>query len=372
MRNYSNHYRLFFFLAAMGTNPFLSANQVQQIDFHQLATANKNSWEIGKLSFYFAVDPAMITLTKKDNLYQFLFPALKMFSLEQKKKMDQINQQLKPYGAMVFESVSSPQTGLRMTITLHNPAVAFTIDRFDSIKQQPGIVIHFYDRSVIKKIEEKGAAMLTTACNGSVIIDCGHGGNDFGAVGITGLKEKDINLAIGRLVANELQKDNVNVVMTRDTDQPLSLANRTAYAANLSNSLFVSIHSNYAANKHSSGVETFYFDPMQVKTIFCSATPTAFLYEAEKYRSQQSRKCAQYLQQAVIGYAQQKNPSIIDRQVKKATSQVLLGSAIPAALIEIGFLSSPHEASLLADPSYQLLIAQGISCGIRDYLRANH
>ena len=92
----------------------------------------------------------------------------------------------------------------------------------------------------------------------TVVIDPGHGGKDPGAVGINGTKEKDIALAVGKYLRDELKKD-FNVVMTRDSDEFITLTNRSKVSNGVGADLFISVHINSAENSKLSGMEIFYF-----------------------------------------------------------------------------------------------------------------
>jgi N-acetylmuramoyl-L-alanine amidase len=118
-------------------------------------------------------------------------------------------------------------------------------------------------------------------------------------------------------------------------------------------------------------VETFCMDHQLLKKMFNTldaedARSIMFMYNE---RLNKSKKLAASIHQSVIDEAMSLNPRIVDRHVKHAASQVLLGATMPAALIEVGFLSHPHEASLLNDTFYQQCIAHGICRGVMDYFK---
>src|SRR5690606_11378128 len=93
-----------------------------------------------------------------------------------------------------------------------------------------------------------------------ICIDPGHGGNDPGAVGPTGLRESDVVLDIALRVVQLLDDRGRAVLMTRDSDTAISLQQRTRIANNASSRLFVSLHCNAFTSPDANGVETWFWD----------------------------------------------------------------------------------------------------------------
>ena len=93
-----------------------------------------------------------------------------------------------------------------------------------------------------------------------ICIDAGHGGRDPGALGKSGVREKDVVLDVARMVARALKGDGLEVVMTRSKDSGVPLAERTAIANAANADLFISIHSNAHSDRRLNGVETYYYD----------------------------------------------------------------------------------------------------------------
>lgn len=175
-----------------------------------------------------------------------------------------------------------------------------------------------------------------------VVIDAGHGGTDPGAIGIGGLREKDVILPISQKVAQILEQQGIQVRMTRDTDVFISLQGRTALANSLNADLFVSIHANSAgANKPQvSGLETYYF--------------------------QSGRNLATVIHRNIL-----QRLNINDRRVRQARFYVLRTANMPSVLVETGFLTGTEDASRLRNPNYQQQMAQGIAAGILEYIKTN-
>ena len=175
-----------------------------------------------------------------------------------------------------------------------------------------------------------------------VVIDPGHGGSDPGAVANDNL-EKEINLEVAEIVAKNLKKKGLEVIMTRSEDEYLGLVERANVGTENKATIFVSLHCNSAENTTATGIETYYY-----------------INSDNEY----DEDLATCIQKEVI-----KATGARDRGVKSANFSVLRNSVIPAALIEMGFISNPEESADIADPAYQKKIAQGVTNGIIKFLK---
>lgn len=178
-----------------------------------------------------------------------------------------------------------------------------------------------------------------------VIIDAGHGGSDPGASGSTGGKtyqEKTINLSIAKKVRDILTENGVNVIMTRDGDTYPSLTDRSDLANMYNAVIFASIHSNSASADTATGFEVYY---------------------STKNNSSVTGLSSSELASAVCKSIDSKI-SIRNRGVKTADHVVTRTCTMPAILIEVGFMSTPGELSLMITEEFQNDFAQGIANGI--------
>ncbi len=187
----------------------------------------------------------------------------------------------------------------------------------------------------------------------TIVIDVGHGGSDPGKVGIQGIKEKDVNLAIARYLKDYLIAEDYTVYMTRETDQGLydesvsnkkksDLSNRIQFVQEKNASCMISIHQNSYPDTIQHGAQTFYYEGRE-----------------------EDKNFAQYVQDSLLAF----DPSNT-RQIKSSTSYYILKNAqVPSILIECGFLSNPEETANLTDPNYQKQIAYAIAIGTCRYLR---
>ena len=179
-----------------------------------------------------------------------------------------------------------------------------------------------------------------------VVIDAGHGGSDPGASythNDVKYIEKEINLAVAQKVKEILKDNGIRVEMTRDGDTYPTLTDRSDFANKLGASMFVSIHSNAAAEySEASGIEVYY-----------SETNNTDRYGIK------SKTLASDIYKNMI-----KNTGAKARGVKTAQHVVTRTSEMPAVLIELGFLTNVKEAENLLDDSYRDLLASAIAAGV--------
>lgn len=183
-----------------------------------------------------------------------------------------------------------------------------------------------------------GKAVPVSANNRFITLDPGHGGNDPGAVG-NGLRESDINLDVSKRVEAKLKAKGIKVYMTRTTDVFHSLSARVDKGVASGSNAFLSIHTN-AATPAASGSETFY-----------SASV-----------GNDSKQLATFVQNRLYKAMDHQN-----RGVKNYGFQVIRTNPLPAALVELGFITNKSDASKLATATYKDRAATAIALGIEDY-----
>jgi N-acetylmuramoyl-L-alanine amidase len=172
-----------------------------------------------------------------------------------------------------------------------------------------------------------------------IVIDPGHGGKDSGGIGMNGLLEKDVALPISQKVAEILQQNGVQVVMTRNTDSYISLQERVDIAERANANLFVSIHANSNSTRPDiNGLETYYYDS--------------------------GYSLAQVVHNNILQSVNVKN-----RGVRKARFYVLRKATTPSILIETGHLTGNEDAPKFASSEYRNQIATAIGRGILQYLQ---
>lgn len=180
-----------------------------------------------------------------------------------------------------------------------------------------------------------------------IVLDPGHGGSDSGAVGPTGVKEKNVSLAVSLKAQKLLSESGYQVVMTRTTDIDVAapgVPDSTELQARVNKAppnadIFISVHCNAFSNGNANGVET-YFAPGAVK----------------------GSRLARLLNEELENLG-----GLNNRGVKAARFYVMTHSKCPASLIELGFITNPHEEQLLADNDYQQKLAQAITNAVNRY-----
>lgn len=212
-----------------------------------------------------------------------------------------------------------------------------------------------------------------------IVLDPGHGGKDPGAIGIDGIKEKDVVLSVSLDLADFLRQEGYTVYLTREKDVYLSLEERTAMANSLEADLFVSIHANSNRNRKLMGIETYYLnfavsaEEMAVAARE-NATSQKSIGELQKLikkimldsKIKESKDFAGVVHKQLVS-AIKKRYSTNDLGIKKAPFYVLIGAQMPAVLLEISFVSNKIEAQRLSDTDYKSLVALAIKKGILMY-----
>lgn len=218
-----------------------------------------------------------------------------------------------------------------------------------------------------------------------IVIDPGHGGEDPGCIGKKGLREKNIVLDVSRRLKKLLsQNDELEVILTRESDIFIPLESRTVIANQKKADLYISIHANAHRSKKRSGVETFFLNfshNSSVNEIAAreNATSTKNLSEMKEIIQRivrnskivESKELAEKIQKNLVGYLSKNHKSVKDLGVKGGPFWVLIGvEEAPSVLVEISHLSNLMEEARLKSPQYRQQIAQGIYQGILEYVRS--
>lgn len=204
----------------------------------------------------------------------------------------------------------------------------------------------------------------------TVILDAGHGGKDPGSRGHFN-NEKEYTIKVTRLIRDMLQKKGYRVVMTRNSDVFISLANRVNIANKYApNAIFVSIHFN-SGQSRANGIETFTISPIGVphmgrgvRARDAHPVPGNIMGSASvALATAVHSRTLMYLNDPRYG----NNFKMADRGIKHARFNVLTGIKIPAILLEGGFLSNRTEASKVHSPTYQKTLARAVVRAIDVY-----
>jgi len=231
-------------------------------------------------------------------------------------------------------------------------------------------------------IVEKPALPMPTHRIKKVVIDPGHGGKDPGAISRYGTKEKNIVLDVSKRLKRHLERNGIQVIMTRSGDKFIPLAKRAAIANDNNADLFISVHANASRHSRARGFEVYYLseatnDSARALELAENASlkfennsntqkgkyndPTLWdLVLTENRR--QSRRLAYYICNITSDEL-----SLRKRGVKSAKFYVLKGASMPSVLIEVGFITNRREEKQLKERSFRERLSKALSDSIISY-----
>jgi len=253
-------------------------------------------------------------------------------------------------------------------------------------KKYPILTIHYskHEKTIVTNIS-KTYVNFPHYKPKIIVIDPGHGGKDPGGIGYDHIKEKNIVLPLALDLKRELVKRGYKVYITRNTDKFITLRNRTKYANKKHADLFISLHCNIAPHHPEVyGIETYFLSPARserakrvaklensaignLKTI----DQQVVLNFLNKNKIIDSNKLGIDIQKSLVYNLRRHYKKIKDGGVRPAPFWVLVGSSMPAILIETGFISNKNEALRLKNRTYQKRYAKFIAEGIDNYFRKN-
>ena len=215
-----------------------------------------------------------------------------------------------------------------------------------------------------------------------IMLDPGHGGRDPGAVGIGGLKEKTVVLAISKRLGKKLESHlPVKVFYTRQKDVFIPLEERTAQANAMKADLFISIHANASDNPHAQGVETYYLNNSNDQATIRLASienglaspgsELSFILSDLHHtvNEPESIALAHALQDSMMAQVAKRHTRVRNLGVKKGPFYVLVGAHMPCVLAEVSFLTHRVQGRLLRSSAYQETVAEGLFQGIARFLK---
>jgi N-acetylmuramoyl-L-alanine amidase len=266
----------------------------------------------------------------------------------------------------LVESVSVESQRIRVRLAPGAAAESYVL-------QRPFRLVFDVFQEVAQEPDEKSeiAPPQRRAGIRTIVIDPGHGGPETGAIGPSGVVEKELTLTLARLLQRSLERRlAVRAVLTREEDEELSLQARTAVANQNKADLFISLHLNSAYGGKAQGAETYILSSEASDTAAAESAAIENragrsdgggseadpLYDLQLilWDMSQSHRLNESLQFATL-VQQELNRALElrDRGVKQAPFQVLMGAAMPAALVELGFISNAGEEARLQDPAYR-------------------
>lgn len=362
---------LAFFSVAYG-----ASINIDRIFFHQ----GKISDNVG---CYFSATPIINSLQAQGQsdssawkTLKFMLPKTKITSRELASVLQEIKKNRNERYQVSIQEITKPQgpiDGVLLTIAYDSRLVRVRLSSFDAIQQQPALVIQLYHRDMLERLTSDAKPIHQVAQNKPIriVIDKGHGGDDRGKVGHFNIEEKMVTEQIGVKLARLLSKRGYSVHTTRNGDQTVALDARTTFANTVADAdLFVSLHANSAPNDAASGIETYCLRQPMTLPIDQLLETDPCIGTFDRWKQKQSCKLAQHIHEHTLTAARTMHQTVPDRKVKTATSQVLLGTDTPPALIELGFLSNQDEAKRLIDTDYQDALALGICNGIEAFIKS--
>lgn len=258
---------------------------------------------------------------------------------------------------------SSYSVGSQITINLGDGAWDYNVF---SLRNPTRVIVDIL-KSKASSREPSPSVFIKT-----VVIDAGHGGKDAGAVGPTGLEEKTVTLDIAKTLGEILEERGIQVILTRENDEFVSLERRVSIANTAGVDLFLSIHCNASFSSKAKGFESYFLSPASDDLARAVATVENSVISMENDSSQKNKefltiladlKYAEYREESrmLAGIVQDnfsKAFSTPDRGVKSALFYVLKGLEAPAVLVELGFISNPTEEKLFRKSSHRQLLAE--------------
>jgi len=216
-----------------------------------------------------------------------------------------------------------------------------------------------------------------------IVIDAGHGGKDPGTIGVSGIKEKDINLSIALKLGDMIQQryPGIKIIYTRTKDEFIEVHERTAIANNNKAELFISIHANHKKEEESekSGFEIYMLNKDKMPEavvitqkenkslnfqqsgadttdyyIYCALVQNGYLKFSEYLAS--------FLQMNLVNTTE-----LASRGIMQAGYWVLLAASMPSVLVETGYISDVIDEKYLASEEGQKRIAEALSVGFSSY-----
>ncbi|MGN0960731.1 MAG: N-acetylmuramoyl-L-alanine amidase [Christensenellales bacterium] len=184
----------------------------------------------------------------------------------------------------------------------------------------------------------------------TIVIDAGHGGRDDGCSGVNGTKESEINLAIAKMLKNDLETLGIKVVLTRCDGNGLYKSDATNYKQsdmearmkiinNASPDMVISIHQNSYSDSSQCGAQVFYQEDDEVSKDFATSVQSQLISQLDNAR----------------------------QEANKGDYYLLKESKLPAIIVECGYLSNAEEEALLNITDYQNRVAYAIMCGVVKY-----
>ncbi|WP_243031875.1 N-acetylmuramoyl-L-alanine amidase [Thermus altitudinis] len=277
--------------------------------------------------------------------------------------------------------------GVRVVVRLKGPVEAKVVRYTDPDRLVVDLILKKEAASPAKPASDPVRNRPPRPPKPVVLLDPGHGGIDPGMVGH--VVEKEVVLDVALRLKRLLEREGIEVRLTRDRDMHLSpdkredLSRRASMADSSQVNLFISIHVNATPTRTAQGVEAFYFGQAQDSRILAQVIRENGGGELGRRLTQEARTVAERILSDIVAQANQRYSQrlaeTLGRHLSQATGSpyrgtfpgdffVLRYAKVPAVLVEIGFGDHPVEGRRLADPAYREKVAQGLLAGILTFL----
>lgn len=249
--------------------------------------------------------------------------------------------------------------------------------RVHFLLEPPRVVV---DLAPAEPLQAKGRTLRR------IVLDPGHGGFDPGAIGPTGLREKDVALDVVLRAARVLRGSGYDVRLTREDDRAVPIENRSALANAADADLFVSVHCNASESAQGHGIETYVLDDArgakEAETIVrvaarenggsrngVLALSGLLAQTRSREHGERSRDFAEKLQRNAVSALRAEHTETKDGGVHPAAFSVLVGARMPAVLFETSYVSNPRESTWLATPGYRQKLADALVAAVGEFAR---
>jgi N-acetylmuramoyl-L-alanine amidase len=283
-----------------------------------------------------------------------------------------------PHIAAVALSRSTP-TSTTATIRVKAPNIPLTPHLY-TLEHPDRVVVDLFPSQPKPRTH---AALTKTAAPRTIrtiVIDPGHGGKDPGAIGGSGLQEKEVVLDISHRLRKLLKQRGHRIIMTRSDDTFIPLSDRTQIANARKADLFVSIHANAHPKRSTKGMQVYLLGKATDEEARAVAArengedasqmndlDQIFNDMALDFRINHSISLAYQTHDAFLRTVG-KRYALVDLGVKRAPFYVLMKSTMPGILAEVSFISNPQEEARLKRAAYRQSIAEALAHGVERYL----
>ncbi|MBO5007118.1 MAG: N-acetylmuramoyl-L-alanine amidase [Clostridia bacterium] len=276
-------------------------------------------------------------------------------------------------GILGFAHQSSAETTTAPSLTLPTTATSATTLGIIGTSTTSGTVLPITTETTVSTSKITTATTETTQTtqttvnvynpkyeNAVIFIDAGHGGHDVGAIGeLSGTEyyEKDINLSVALLLCEEHEKRGFTVVTSRDTDEFIELADRAAMAVDADAHMFISLHCNSFSDSAVYGPRMYYTARSGLTyngEKFAQYFTNAFNSVKTKFSNMKSSR--NYTDSSVLG--------------KNKYYAVLCNTNMPSILIEMGFITSERDLTMLIDGDWQQEVAKAVADAVENAYNA--